>query len=414
MSSGDANVSRRGVLGAGLGIGAAGLLAGCSTGSSKDAARATAGAKSSTPGASPTTSARTVKTIGDGSMSDTGPQPKQPKFSALKAGQKPPQFVVISWDGAGETKSKLNSHFQQVAAELGASMTLFTTGIYLLPESKKSLYRPPQHRVGASDIGYFPDSAIHSTIEQTGKAWLAGHEIGTHFNGHFCGPTGGSRWSVGDWKSEIEQAVSFFANWRTNTGFTDLPSLPFDYRKELTGGRTPCLEGFDNLRKAAADLGWRYDTSNARYPMWPLKVPGTKVWDISMQTVPMPGLRNGVLSMDYNYMANQSTVTNGPAAKRPGWRQQMVTSLIAGFDRSFNGNRSPLVIGNHFEHWNGGIYMEAVEEVMRTLAKRPDTKLVSFRQLCDWMDAQTPAVTKRLQQLPGAPQGGWDEYLQLT
>ncbi|MGW2874468.1 hypothetical protein ACWDCZ_40560, partial [Kitasatospora sp. NPDC001225] len=22
-------------------------------------------------------------------------------------------------------------------------------------------------------------------------------------------------------------------NWRTNTGFTDLPALPFDYRKEL-------------------------------------------------------------------------------------------------------------------------------------------------------------------------------------
>ncbi len=347
-------------------------------------------------------------------MSDTGPQPKQPEFTALKAGQRPPQFVVISWDGAGETKSKLNSHFQQVAAELGASMTMFTTGIYFLPESKKSLYSPPQHRVGASDIGYFPDSAIHSTIEQTGKAWLAGHEIGTHFNGHFCGSTGVGKWSVADWKSEIEQAISFFANWRTNTGFTDLPPLPFDYRKELTGGRTPCLEGFDNLREAADDLGWRYDTSSGRYAMWPLKVRGTKVWDMSMQTVPFPGLRSGVMSMDYNYMANQSTVTNGPLAKRPGWRQEMVNSLMAGFNRSLIGNRSPLVIGNHFEHWNGGIYMEAVEQVMRTVAKNPETKIVSFRHLCDWIDAQTPAVTTRLQQLSGAPPGGWDEYLQLT
>lgn len=406
------NVSRRGVLSAGLSIGGAGVLAGCSAAGSKSPSRA---AEQSSSGRSETgaSSAAPSKLIGDGSMSDTGPQPKQPKFSALKAGERPPQFVVISWDGAGETKSKLNSHFQQVAAEIGASMTMFTSGIYFLPESKKSLYRPPQHQVGASDIGYFSDSAVHSTIEQTGRAWLAGHEIATHFNGHFCGPTGVDRWSVTDWKSEIDQAISFLSEWRTNTGFTDLPPLPFDYRTELIGGRTPCLQGFENLREAAGDLGWRYDTSNARYPMWPLKVPGTAVWDVSMQSVPFPGLRSGILPMDYNFMANQSTVTNGPVAKRPAWRQQVVNSLTAGFDRSFAGNRSPVVIGNHFEHWNGGIYMEAVEEVMRTLAKRPDTRLVSFRQLCDWMDAQTPAVTTRLQQLPGPPRGGWDEYLQL-
>ncbi len=412
MSDSSENVTRRGVLGAGLSLGAAGALAGCTSARGGRSRVATSSAISSSDTA-PSKAQAVAKSIGDGSMSDTGAQPKQPTFTALKAGQKPPQFVVISWDGAGETSSKLNSHFQRVAAEIGASMTMFTTGTYFLPESKKSLYRPPRHRVGASDIGYFSEDAIHATIEQTGKAWLAGHEIGTHFNGHFCGPTGVARWSVADWKSEIEQAMSFFAHWRTNTGFTDLPSLPFDYRKELVGGRTPCLEGFDNLRMAADQLGWRYDSSNARYPVWPLKVPGTKVWDISMQSVPYPGLRSGILPMDYNFMANQSAVTTGNPAKRPTWRKQTIDSLVAGFDRSFAGNRSPVVIGNHFEQWNGGIYMEAVEQVMRTLAQRPETKLVSFRQLCDWLDAQTPAVTTRLQQLSGPPPGGWDEYLQL-
>lgn len=184
------NVSRRGVLGAGVTLGAAGLLAGCSGAENRGRPQSAPRPSVRPIDVASSKAPKAAKSIGDGSMSDTGPQPKQPTFTALKAGERPPQFVVISWDGAGETKSKLNSHFQQVAAEIGASMTMFTTGIYLLPESKKSLYRPPRHPVGASDIGYFSDSAVHSTIEQTGKAWLAGHEIGTHFNGHFCGPTG--------------------------------------------------------------------------------------------------------------------------------------------------------------------------------------------------------------------------------
>ena len=346
-------------------------------------------------------------------MSDTGAQPHQPPApTALKAGQRPPQFVVISWDGGGQTGAALNSYFQDVARAYDAKMTYFLSAIYFLPQAKKALYHPPRHRVGASDIGYFPDRYIHSTIEQTGKAWLAGHEIGTHFNGHFCGPTGVSAWSPADWKVEIEHVHRFVAQWRTNTGFTDLPSLPFDYRTELVGGRAPCLEGSANLRKAAEQLGWRYDSSATRPASWPRKDCG--LWDLSMQPIPLPGTRAGVISMDYNFMANQSGTPNGDPAMRPTWKKATVTSYAAGFRRAYDGNRAPLVIGNHFEQWNGGIYMEAVEEAMRVMAQQPDTRFVTMRQLCDWLDAQTPEVIQRLQLLEGAPTGGWDEYLRLT
>ncbi|AKU18701.1 hypothetical protein [Luteipulveratus mongoliensis] len=407
------DVSRRSALGAAA-VGAGAVLASCSSepeagrGASTSPSRRTTKPSSPTPSPTPT-----GKTIGDGSMSDTGPQPHQPPApTRLKAGQKPPQFVVISWDGAGESSLKLNSHFQDVAREYKASMTFFLSGIYFLPRSKKALYHPPRHRVGASDIGYFPDDWIHATIEQTGKAWLAGHEIGTHFNGHFCGPTGVSQWSPADWKVEIDYVHRFVSQWRTNTGFTDLPSLPFDYTKELVGGRAPCLEGFENLRKAAGQLGWRYDSSGTRPASWPSKVSG--VWDLSMQPIPLPGTRAGVISMDYNFMANQSRVTQGDPAMRPTWKKQTVKSYADGFRRSYNGNRSPLVIGNHFEHWNGGIYMDAVTEAMATMAKCEDTRFVTFKQLCDWLDAQDPAVLDKLQHLNEAPTGGWDEYLQLT
>ncbi|HEY9437311.1 MAG TPA: hypothetical protein VIS29_01420, partial [Streptomyces sp.] len=50
-----------------------------------------------------------VTLIGDGSTAFTGVQPHLPTPRRLAAGQKPPQFVVFSWDGAGEDSQKLFS-----------------------------------------------------------------------------------------------------------------------------------------------------------------------------------------------------------------------------------------------------------------------------------------------------------------
>lgn len=351
--------------------------------------------------------------IGDGSTSNTGPQPNQPKVTKLKPGEEPPQFVVVSWDGAGENVSRgLLKRFRQVAKELDASMTLFLSGIYFLPEAKKDLYDPPHFRKGASDIGYLDSEDIHATIKGIGEAWLEGHEIGTHFNGHFCGRTGVAKWSVDDWLSEIRQAKEFVTQWKTNTGITDLPALPFDYEKELIGGRTPCLEGGENLRKAAKKLGWRYDSSMNRPAMWPSKEENG-LWDLSMVQVPMPGHASNVVAMDYNIMVNGAGTTKQPASEYPQLRKQATATYLAGFNQAYDGNRAPLIIGNHFEQWNGGVYMDAVEAAMRAMAKKPNVRMVSFRQLCDWLDAQDEAVLTKLRALaPGQkPAEGWAKYL---
>lgn len=328
------NITRREVLAGGAAAGTAALLSGCGLNSQSardDAAvrRLAAQARTSgTPTGSGSPVVRTARLIGDGSTSDTGPQPHQPTPTRLQPGETPPQFVVISWDGAGEvTGLNLLSHFRQVAKETGASMTLFLSGLFLLPRAEKDHYRPPRHRVGASDIGYLTDHDIHATIDNIGKAWLEGHEIGTHFNGHFCGPTGVQQWSPADWHSEIEQAKFFVENWRTTTGFTDLPPFPFDYEKELIGGRTPCLEGADNLRVTASKLGWRYDSSKTGIQMWPSK--DRNLWDLSMQSIPFAGHTGQVISMDYNIMFNQTgaplrahrrSVRSGSSRRcRPTW-----------------------------------------------------------------------------------------------
>ncbi|MEU1619022.1 hypothetical protein ABZ479_17210 [Streptomyces sp. NPDC005722] len=410
------DISRRGVLGLAAGAAAAGL-AGCA-GEGAGGRHAGGASEPSSPSASSThgrpSPSPSVRTIGDGSTADTGPQPHQPVVERLEPGQTPPQFVIFSWDGAGELDNGLFARFRKLAVEHDAKMTFFLSGVYLLPESKKRLYKPPCNPVGASDIGYLTDAHVRATLEQLRLAWLEGHEIGTHFNGHFCAGSGSvGRWSPADWRSEIDQAVGFVENWRTHTGFTDLPPLPFDYRKELVGGRTPCLLGQRSLLPTAARLGWRYDASGpGGLQVWPGKSHG--LWDLPLQAVPFPGRSFEVLSMDYNMLANQSVnSTRGNPAHYPAWKRQARDAYLAGFSRAYGSNRAPLFIGNHFEQWNGGIYMDAVEDALRRIADHRDVRLVSFRQFVDWMDAQDPKVLAKLRTLgPGQrPAGGWRRFL---
>ncbi|MGW6287721.1 hypothetical protein [Streptomyces sp. NPDC055107] len=412
------DINRRGLLGAGLGTAAAIGLAGCgASGSSSDGGSGRGGKGDTGNGGNASgngASKNKVRLIGDGSTADTGKQPHQPQAPVpLEPGQKPPQFVIFSWDGAGEVGNGLFPRFLELAKEHDAAMTFFLSGVYLLPESKKSLYRPPNNPRGASDIGYLTDDHVKDTLKYVRQAWLDGHEIGTHFNGHFCGGSGSvERWTPAQWHSEINQAVSFVTEWRTNTGWENEDPLPFDYRKELIGGRTPCLLGQDNLLPTASKLGWRYDASSpGGRQTWPVKRGG--VWDLPLQAMPFPGHSFEVLSMDYNILANQSqNSTKGMPSRYPGWRTQATGAYLAGFQRAYESNRAPFYIGNHFEEWNGGIYMDAVEEVIKKVADKDDVRLVSFRQYVDWLDAQDPAVLAKLRTLDvgQAPAGGWNSF----
>ncbi|GLV98532.1 hypothetical protein ACIP46_05990 [Streptomyces lavendulae] len=352
--------------------------------------------------------------IGDGSTAYTGSQPNVQKPQRLKPGEKPPQFVVFSWDGAGEDSQKLFSHFREVGKQYNARMTYFLSGVYMLPEEKRSLYTAPQHSAGLSDIGFGDLQGIKDTATQVRGAWLEGNEIGTHFNGHFCGPEGGvGTWSVEEWKSEINQAKSFVKNWKTNTpALKDLAALPFDYDKELIGARTPCLEGQKNFMLAAKDMGFRYDSSGISKQIWPKKTDG--LWDLPLQLVPMPGRAFDTLSMDYNYLVNQSgTTTQGDPSQHEYWGDQMRDGLRQAFDRVYQGNRAPLIIGNHFESWNGGTYMRAVEESIQTMCTKPEVRCVPFRELADWLDAQDPKTLEWMRTLDvgQAPKDGWTKFL---
>jgi len=348
-----------------------------------------------------------VRLIGDGSTAYTGAQPHLPRPERLRPGQKPPQFVVFSWDGAGEDSQKLFSHFRKLSKANHATMTYFLSGVYMLPEEKRDLYKPPEHSPGSSDIGFNDEQGIADTVKQLRLAWLEGNEIGTHFNGHFCEAKGGKDWSVAEWKSEIDQFYAFAERWKTNTGFGDVPALPFDFKTEVTGGRAPCLEGQQNLLKAIKSYGWRYDASSTGdFQIWPTKKNG--VWDFPLQLLPYSGTDYQGLSMDFNFLSNQSDgETHGNPADYPQWERQTVTSYMNGFNRVYHGSRAPLFIGNHFEDWNGGIYMRAVDQIVKNVCTKKDVKCVSFKELAGWLDVQKPQTLARLRGLDPAQSPAW-------
>ncbi|WP_052847643.1 hypothetical protein [Streptomyces avicenniae] len=362
-------------------------------------------------GKKPDTARAQARLIGDGSTADTGPQPGAAEAEPLAPGEEPPQFVVFSWDGAGEDGSGLFARFRELGEKYDADMTFFLSGVYLLPEGERARYQPPGRSPGASDIGYLNDQHVADTVEQVAAAWHEGNEIGTHFNGHFCGPEGVASWSADDWSSEIEQAKWMVQNWRTTTGRTDLDPLPFDYTEELIGGRAPCLEGQENLLTAAADAGFRYDSSGNGLQVWPERREG--LWDVPLQAVPVPGRSFETLAMDYNFMFNQSGAQSGDPSRHAAWGEEMRGGLMAAFDRAYEGNRAPLIIGNHFENWNGGVYMDAIESVIKDVCPREGVHCVSFRGLVDWLDAQDPAVLEKLRTLGVGerPTGGWRTFL---
>nr|WP_188305098.1 hypothetical protein [Streptomyces sp. CBMA123] len=323
-----------------------------------------------------------VTVLGDGSTSDTGPQPGQPTAVRLRPGEAPPQFVVFTFDAPTENDDHLFSRARTAATTNGAQVTFFLRGIDLLPAAKRWQYQPPQHDVGTAAVPFPTDAQVRATLQQLGRAWLDGDEIGDGFIGQFCGPKGAGDWSTADWQSEIGQGYSMVDFWKTGTGFTDLPPLPFDYQTELAGGRAPCPEGRKNLLPAEKDAGWRYDAgSPGGTQRWPSQTDG--LWDFPLQRIPDASGTHEVLSTD-----------------------QTPQTYLNAFDRVYHGSRAPLVIDTDLAPGRPSRLQES-EATMKDLCHRDGVRCVSFRQLADWLDAQDPAVLNHLRALAPATAPDW-------
>jgi hypothetical protein len=317
----------------------------------------------------------------------------------LATGAKPPQFVVVSFDGACD--DELFKHYLDLAERNGARFTFFLSGLCLLPDDKRDTYLPPMKDRGSSSIGFTAADDIPERIRNLTTAYERGHEIGTHALGHFCGEGGVGEWGAEHWRSELKQFDTFLDNWRTHLGpelSADVPTLPFN-SSVVEGIRTPCLQGNrDAMWPVWQEAGFTYDASNTGTLGWPKKIDGFEIWEFPLQLIPVVGFDRGALSMDYNFMC----VQNGCSTRADPPKVQQVErstydTYMQATQTACNGNRSPLFFGNHFNTWVGGAYRDALTRFVNDAKKAcPDVQFVSNRDLVRWLAAQDPTFLQQL------------------
>jgi hypothetical protein len=320
-------------------------------------------------------------------------------MNRLEPGDTPPQFIIFSFDGAGSHQRW--NEFMSIADESNSRFTGFLSGIYLLGDEGKyaGAYTGPGHKTGAAAIGYGgPQSEIVTEVNDLNTAYMKGHEIGTHYNGHFCddAPPGGNQWTTADWNDELDQFYKFVKNWKTINGYTDAPELIVP-PETIRGGRTPCLTGsLDKLIPAWKAHGMTYDSSmpaprNGLY--WPQKVDG--IWEFYMPQVYSPGFEGMTTAMDYNFWAKFNGARDEPDSA-PELRSIVKGTYEFMFDQAYNGNRAPILIANHFNKWNGDSFNPPAMDFMREKCGQPDVYCATYQDVIAWMQLQDPAVLQEL------------------
>ncbi|WP_329481285.1 hypothetical protein OG555_03975 [Kribbella sp. NBC_01484] len=293
---------------------------------------------------------------------------------------KPPLFVVVSFDGAGDLA--LWARWRAVAKRVNARMTFFLSGPYLYPGDHRADYKPPYHRPGASDIGWGDASNVLARTTVLRQAIAEGHEIGTHANGHFCGTTGIGRWTTAQWTAELS---AFDQMVRTGPTLAAGKAVapPFD-PATVKGMRTPCLEGNrPAYRQAMVQRGMLYDASAPGYIAWPKKVNG--LWNFPLQSVTLAGTTKPTLTMDYNLWFSQTGARVAPVAQAPALKAQVLATYRQALAKSRANGNPPLFLGNHFNSWNNSVYSDALTTFVEETCTQPDVRCVSNMELVSWL-----------------------------
>ncbi len=318
----------------------------------------------------------------------------------LKPGEKAPQFIVVSFDGVGWHEKW--QYWFGIMKKVPFHFTAFLSGTYMLSADTKDKYQGPGHGVGRSSISWNLPSDLPVEISDLNRSLAAGNEVGTHFNGHFCSdnPPGGNDWNTFDWNKELDQFFSLVKNVNVNNNLPPSVKLNLD-PKEVKGERTPCLEGHaQDLFPALRAHGMTYDSSFTRRGIaWPTQSTDNKIWQIGMAEFPVHGTNHFQITMDYNfYYAQRNASSTGVTPDQSAMDSAQVQATYQDmYNATYNGDRAPLILGNHFNAWNNNAYTNAIGNFVLANCGKPDTYCVPFRDVIAWMNMQDPARLAQLQ-----------------
>ena len=284
--------------------------------------------------------------------------------------------------------------------------TGFLSGTYMLSDETKMAYTGPGHSPGASSISWNTAADLPTEIVDLNEAYNSGHEIGTHFNGHFCdgAEPSGNQWTTADWNNELDQ---FFALIAERAGEQSRNAARARWRSTARSSRASGRRAWRarprTLFPALIAHNMTYDSSFTEEGIsWPKKSPQYGIWRLGMPTFPINGTGKQQITMDYNFYFTQRNASSAGVTPEQSAADsaQVKATYDDMYNATFNGNRAPLILGNHFNEWNNNAYETALTSFVLEKCGQPETYCVPFRDLIAWMDVQDPAVLAELQNRP--------------
>jgi peptidoglycan/xylan/chitin deacetylase (PgdA/CDA1 family) len=307
-----------------------------------------------------------------------------PAFAGETSGRAP-QYVIISFDGAGPIDQWERS--RALAERTGARFTYFLSCVYVVAREDRAIYQPPRHGAGRSNVGFaesHEDAALR--LNQIWTARAEGHEIASHGCGHFDG----GDWSAADWQTEFGQFSALLADaWQRNgVGSREPDDWKGFVENEVVGFRAPYLSTGPGLFDALAQTGFAYDASTVS--SGPAMATEGPVRRFALPMIPEGPKGRAVIAMDYNLFVRHSNAVETEDADG-AFEERTLSALRAALDAELEGDRVPLQIGLHFTLMNGGTYWRALERFTEDACARPEVRCVSYRGYLDATGPATPA-----------------------
>lgn len=304
-----------------------------------------------------------------------------------QATPRPPQYVIISFDGAHDLAQWQRS--RTLAARTGAYFTYFLSCVFLLSPQTRHLYKAPGKREGSSNVGFAASrEEVAKRLGQIRLATSEGHEIASHGCGHFDG----GDWTKKQWLVEFD---AFSAILRDAYKINRIAPEPPDWRRSVAdmshGFRAPYLSTSPALYQALAERGFRYDASGVSSgPVAPQDA--APVARFALPQIPEGPSARRVIAMDYNLYVRHSG-----GFERPGealtFEDRAFAAFMAAFEREHEGPRIPLQIGFHFTLMNDGAYWRALERFAEAVCTRTDVRCVSYQRFLDETSASPPPAS---------------------
>jgi hypothetical protein len=313
---------------------------------------------------------------GAAGAAETLAQPRPPIPRAERV-----QFVLMGmdttphWERRGFEDLHRYLNLRRRPHQEPSSFTLFIgTGGLQLDENRRDLGDlervfqgiPPRHN---PVFDYAEDLAqIRGKAENIRRLHQLGVEIASHTVRHLDG----SAWSRTQWDHELDDHARILA----------LAELP-----RPAGFRAPFLGRNEAMYASLAAHGYAYDASETRNARrWPVRRPGTQLWQFAIPSVPLPGRERPVLFFDLNMEQRLRRLARdrgveGEAAIAAWIENTYFEIAVAELQRRYRGNRAPFLVSGH------GGFRDAISRFMRRVCHMERVRCATFSEAVAYLEA---------------------------